>query len=154
MTALFQDSNSNPDWDELRPVLDEAMHELSNADREAVLMRFFEGRGLGEIGARLGVSENAARMRVDRALEKLRGALARRGVTSTAAALGAMLAERSVSAAPAGLAARVTQASFAAGAASGSHAGVARLAGGNQDATRDWGSGGWLPGCRSICMRQ
>ena len=119
MTALFQDSDSNPDWDELRPVLDEAMHELSNADREAVLMRFFDGRGLGEIGVRLGVSENAARMRVDRALDKLRGALARRGVTSTPAALCAMLAARSVTAAPAGLAARVTQVSFATAAASG-----------------------------------
>ena len=119
MTARFQDSNSNPAWDELQPVLDEVMHELSGADREAVLMRFFEGRGLREIGVRLGVSENAARMRVDRALGKLREALARRGITSTSAALGALLAERSVTAAPADLAARVAHLSFVIGAGSG-----------------------------------
>ena len=116
MTSCFQDSTSDPAWDELQPVLDEVMHELSRADREAVLMRFFEGRGLGEIGVRLGVTENAARMRVDRALGKLREALARRGITSTSAALGAALAERAVAAAPAGLAARVTHVSFEAGA--------------------------------------
>jgi len=119
MTELLQDPDSNSGWKELAPMLDEVMLELSKADQEAVLMRYFEGRGLGEIGIRLGVSENAARMRVDRALDKLREALARRGVTATCAALGALLVERSVSAAPAGLAARVAHTSFQVGAASG-----------------------------------
>lgn len=115
MTTLIQDSDPNPAWEEIRPVLDEVMHELSSADRDAVLMRYFEGRALGEIGVRLGVSENAARMRVDRALDKLREALARRGLTSTAVALGTALAERSVAAAPLGLAARVSGVAFGTG---------------------------------------
>jgi RNA polymerase sigma factor (sigma-70 family) len=107
-----------PDWEELRPVLDEAMHELGDSDREAVLLRFFQQRPLAEVGERLGIGENAARMRVDRALDRLRGRLARRGVTSTAAALGAALAVRTVAEMPAGLAPRVSQAALA-GAATG-----------------------------------
>lgn len=119
MTELLQDADPNSSWKDLAPVLDEVMLELNQADQDAVLMRFFEGRGLGEIGSRLGVSENAARMRVDRALDKLREALARRGVTASCALLGTLLAERSVTAAPAGLAARVTRTSYQVGAASG-----------------------------------
>jgi RNA polymerase sigma factor (sigma-70 family) len=48
------------------------MIELAESDREAILMRYFEKRQLREIGERLGLSEEAARKRVDRALEKLR----------------------------------------------------------------------------------
>ena len=99
-------------WHELHPVLDAAMHELREADREAILLRFFEGRSLAEIGATVGVAENAARMRVDRALEKLRLRLADRGITSTAAALGAALAAQPAVAAPAGLALSVAGASL------------------------------------------
>ena len=117
MNQLLQSTGPDPAWDELRPVLDDVMHELSAADREAVLLRFFERRPLAEIGTRLGLSENAARMRVDRALDKLRAALAKRGVTSTATALAAVLADEAVSAAPVGLAATVSHTAFAAGAA-------------------------------------
>lgn len=116
MNQLLQPANPDPTWQELRPVLDDVMHELSAADREAVLMRYFEHRALAEIGARMGLTENAARMRVDRALDRLRMALAKRGVTSTAAALAGVLAEQAVSAAPAGLAAQVSHAAFTAGA--------------------------------------
>jgi len=94
-------------WDQLRPMLDEAMHELSERDRNAILLRYFEGRQLAEVGAKLGLSEDAARMRVGRALEKLRGRLAGRGVTSTAAALAALLASQTITAAPAGLAVNI-----------------------------------------------
>src|SRR5437879_13494924 len=47
-------------WDQLRPMLDEAMHELSERDRNAILLRYFEGRQLAEVGAKLGLSEDAA----------------------------------------------------------------------------------------------
>ncbi len=56
-------------WQELRPVLDDAMHELRAADRTAVVLRFFEDRSLKQVGEALGVNENAARMRVDRKLQ-------------------------------------------------------------------------------------
>ena len=54
------------------PLLDDAMHELKETDREAILLRYFENRPFAEVGAKLGLNENAARMRVERALEKLR----------------------------------------------------------------------------------
>ncbi|HEY8995253.1 MAG TPA: sigma-70 family RNA polymerase sigma factor [Lacunisphaera sp.] len=96
------------DWAKVRPVLDETMLLLKDDDRTAVLLRFFENRAYGEIGARLGLSENAARMRVERALEALRTGLARRGILSTATALGAVLSAEAVSTPPAGLAAAIT----------------------------------------------
>ncbi len=128
MNQLLQTAGPDPAWEELRPVLDDVMHELSAADREAVLLRYFESRPLAEIGAQLGLSENAARMRVDRALDKLRAALAKRGVTSTATALAAVLADEAVSAAPVGLAATVSHTAFAAGAAAcGSLSAISQL---------------------------
>ncbi|MBI5768044.1 MAG: sigma-70 family RNA polymerase sigma factor [Verrucomicrobia bacterium] len=100
------------DWARLRPVLDDVMDELSDADRTAVLLRFFEKRAFAEIGAALNLSEDAARMRVDRALDKLHGLLAKRGITSTSAALGTALARQAVTAAPSGLAASVVGAAM------------------------------------------
>ena len=112
MNELLQPGDSQSQWNELRPLLDEALHDLSASDREAVLMRFFEERSMADIGVRLGLKENAARMRVDRALDRLRAALAKRGVTSTVAALTTCLAGRVVACAPAGLAVQVSQAAF------------------------------------------
>jgi RNA polymerase sigma factor (sigma-70 family) len=96
------------DWEKLRPVLDEVMDELSDADRTAVLLRFFEKRAFAEVGAALHLSEDAARMRVERALDKLRVLLARREITSTTAALATALANQIVTAAPTGLAAAIS----------------------------------------------
>jgi RNA polymerase sigma factor (sigma-70 family) len=122
MHELLSGAAPEADWDRLRPVLDAAMRELSERDREAVLLRFFEGRGFAEVGARLNLTENAARMRVDRALDKLRGRLAQHGVTSTAAALAMALASQAVVAAPAGLAATVTGTALSGAAAAGGSA--------------------------------
>jgi RNA polymerase sigma factor (sigma-70 family) len=123
MNELLQTAETDPAWghywEQVRPVLDEAMHDLKEADREAVLLRFFEHLPLAAVGERIGVTENTARMRVDRALDKLREALARRGVTSTAGALSVVLTGQAVGAVPAGLAGSVSGAAMAAaGAAS------------------------------------
>ena len=112
-------AGGSDDWRELRPVIDAALHELGETDRVAILLRFFEGRSLAEVGAALGLGENSARMRVDRALEKLRGRLSRRGITSTAAALGGALAAYPATAAPAGLAASITGSALAGAAVAG-----------------------------------
>ena len=105
------------DMARLRPVLDSALGELGEPDRSAVLLRFFEQCAYAEIGERLTLSEEAARRRVERALEKLRRGLARRGLASTASALGAALAaEAGVGASaglPAGLAAKVSAGALA-----------------------------------------
>jgi RNA polymerase sigma factor (sigma-70 family) len=128
MNQLLQSAGTDPVWEQLRPILDEAMHDLKAADREAVLLRFFERLPLAAVGARLGVTENTARMRVDRALDKLRSALARRGVTSTAGALSVILAGQAVGAVPAGLAGSVSAAALtAAGTASALSVLLARL---------------------------
>jgi RNA polymerase sigma factor (sigma-70 family) len=116
---LMQELNRDPaaqlDWARVRPVLDEVLGELGDADREAILLRFFENRDFASVGERLHVNDNTARMRVERALDKLRAQLARRGVTSTSAALAAALANQAVIAAPAGFAAVVTGAALAGG---------------------------------------
>jgi protocatechuate 3,4-dioxygenase beta subunit len=130
MNQLLESPGPDPDWQELRPVLDDAMHDLNATDRDAVLMRYFEERPLAEIGARLGLTENAARMRVDRAMEKLRTALAKRGVSSTAAALAVGLAQHAVNAAPSALTRQVSQAALAAGATGvGGSSGLTALVG-------------------------
>jgi RNA polymerase sigma factor (sigma-70 family) len=86
------------------PILDEAINQLDAEDRTAVLLRFFEERNLRSVGEVIGTSENAARMRVARALEKLETLLKQRGVTISASALATVLAGNAVSAAPVGLA--------------------------------------------------
>ena len=85
---------------------------LAETDREAVLRRFLEDQSFSAIGQALEVSEDAARMRVARALESIRAQLARRGITSSTAAISAVLAHQAV-AAPVSLAAGVSAAAMA-----------------------------------------
>src|SRR6266852_9193452 len=65
-------------WTEMAPELDEALNELNDADRQAILLRFFDEKSMRELGALLGVSEDAAKMRVSRALNRLRQQLSTR----------------------------------------------------------------------------
>ncbi|MSU51585.1 MAG: sigma-70 family RNA polymerase sigma factor [Opitutus sp.] len=117
MQLIESESDVSTDWSKLRPVLDSAMDQLSARDREAVLLRFFQDRSFGEIGATVGLSEDAARKRIDRALAKLRDLLRPHGVASNSTALAALLASQPVSAVPAGLMASVTTAALSTGAA-------------------------------------
>jgi RNA polymerase sigma factor (sigma-70 family) len=110
----------NPEWERLRPVLDAAIDELPENDRATVVLRFLERRAFAEIGRALNVSEDAARMRTERALDRLRAALAKRGITSTSAALAAIVSSQPLVSAPAGLATTMAAESLAAaGAAAG-----------------------------------
>jgi len=113
-------------WEQLRPILDEAVGQLGERDRQAVLLRFFHGLSHQEVGAVLGVAENTAQKRVDRALDKLRARFARQGVTVSSALLAAAMSANSVQAAPAGLAANVAKTSTL-GAGSGASLGSALL---------------------------
>ncbi len=117
MHALEHPTATDPDWPRLAPLLDDAVDALDETDRRAILLRFYEQRDLRSVGSALGVGDDAAQKRVSRALEKLRGWLARRGVTSSVAALATVLGTHSVAAAPAGLAAAVTSATLATAAA-------------------------------------
>ncbi|MEA2711510.1 MAG: hypothetical protein QOF78_4111 [Phycisphaerales bacterium] len=90
--------------DTLTPSLDEALLKLGEKDRNAVTMRFLQGRSLRDVGAAMGVSEEAAQKRVTRAVEKLRGFFARRGVTMDSAALASGISREATQLAPAALA--------------------------------------------------
>jgi RNA polymerase sigma factor (sigma-70 family) len=96
--------NSEAEWKKVAPSLDEAITQLGSEDRTAILLRFFEQRDFRSVGQALGSNEDAARMRVNRALEKLHSLLRARGVTLSAAALGTVLSAQAVTGAPAGLA--------------------------------------------------
>src|ERR1051326_6651811 len=95
-------------WAQVAPFLDQAMSGLNETDRNAVVLRFFESKSFQEVGASLGTTEHAAKMRVNRAVEKLRKLLAQRGVALSASVLCGSLAVHSVQAAPLGLAAAVS----------------------------------------------
>jgi len=112
MHQLLQNAGPELDWERLSPMLDKAMHQLKERDRDVILMRYFENRPLAEIGRLLSLTEDAARKRVDRALERLRALLARQGVTATTA-LASTLSAHAAQYAPASLAATLTSAALA-----------------------------------------
>lgn len=93
LTSMHDDPAGPADWEKLRPELDASIDKLNDADRAAIILRFFENKSFAAIGDLLRLSEEAAQKRTHRALEKLRTSLVRRGVTSTSAALGAVLTQ-------------------------------------------------------------
>lgn len=97
-------------WQQLAPLLDEAMGRLGETDRNAVVLRFFENKTAAEVAAALNLTEAAAHKRVNRALEKLRKIFSKRDVTLSVALIASAVSAGSVQAAPAGLAATVTAA--------------------------------------------
>ena len=95
-------------WSRIAPLLDSAVAGLREKDRQAILLRFYEGRNLRDIGLTLGASEDAAEKRVNRALEKLRKLFTKRGIDSTTAAITEQISAHSVQAAPVALVKSVT----------------------------------------------
>jgi RNA polymerase sigma factor (sigma-70 family) len=111
MRDSLEPAGGDLDWEKVRPVLDSVMQRLKAADREVILMRYFENREFPEMSDRLGLSEDAVRKRVERALDRLRLFLCKRGIT-TGASLAGVLSASAVQTAPAGLAATLTTASL------------------------------------------
>ena len=104
-------------WRQISPLLDDAMGRLGEKDRNAIVLRFFENKNLREVGLALGASEDAAIMRVNRALEKLRKFFTKRGVTHSAAIIAGAVSANSVHAAPVTLAKTISAVALAKGAA-------------------------------------
>ena len=104
-------------WQQIAPLLDTALGRLAVKDHDAIVLRFFEQKNFAEVGTALGASEDAAKKRVSRALEKLRRFFLKRGVDSTAAAIGETISAHSIQAAPVALAKTVTAVAVAKGAA-------------------------------------
>ena len=82
-STLNEDINET--WRQIAPVLDDAISKLGAKDRDAIVLRYFENKSLVEVGAAMGTGEDAAKMRVSRALEKLRKIFSKRGVRLSAA---------------------------------------------------------------------
>ena len=117
MQSIFHEPPADEAWRQMSPLLEEAMLRLGQTDRDALVLRFFEGRSLDEVGAALGASEDAAKKRVNRAVEKLRKFFTKRGIILPAAVLTAAISANSVQAAPVALAKTVTAVAIAKGAA-------------------------------------
>jgi RNA polymerase sigma factor (sigma-70 family) len=107
----------NAAWTHIAPLLDTALAELGETHHNAIVLRFFEGRNFSEVGAALGTSEDAAKKRVSRALEKLRKFFAKRGIVLPAGVLTTAISANSVQAAPVALAKIVTAVAITKGAA-------------------------------------
>jgi uncharacterized protein (TIGR03435 family) len=117
MQTELQSAAPDPLWEQMSPLLDEALASLGETDRQAVLLRFFENKSLAEVGSHLGTGEDTARKRVSRALEKLHRYFSQRGVSSTTAIIAGAISANSVQAAPVALAKSVTTVAIAKGAA-------------------------------------
>ncbi|HMJ88897.1 MAG TPA: RNA polymerase sigma factor [Candidatus Acidoferrum sp.] len=109
MNELF---TTEPDggWEQIAPHLDAALGELGEADRDALLLRYFERKSAQEMAQVLGVSDEAAQKRVSRAVERLREFFAKRGVTVGASGLVVVISANAVQAAPVTLAASISTA--------------------------------------------
>jgi RNA polymerase sigma factor (sigma-70 family) len=116
MQSTLNDAETENLWRQLAPLLEETMLRLGQTDRDALVLRFFEGCDMKEIGAALGMSEEAGKMRVHRALEKLRAYFSKRGVNSTAATIAETISANSIQAAPAALIKTTTAVALAKGA--------------------------------------
>lgn len=99
----LSDSPEATDWSHIAPMLDAAMERLRSKDHNAIVLRFFQGLSFREVAQALDITETAAKVRVSRAVEKLRIDFRARGVSlSVVAVLGAVSAS-SAQAVPAGL---------------------------------------------------
>lgn len=108
MQSTPNETNEAETWMQIEPLLDTAMGQLGRKDHDALVVRFLEGRNFKEVSAALGTTEAGAKMRVNRALEKLRRIFTQRGITLSAAMIAAAVSAHSVQAAPVGLAASAT----------------------------------------------
>ncbi len=106
-------SQSDASWEQLAPCLDDALDELSEGDKDALLLRFFEKKSAAEMAGILGISDEAAQKRVSRAVDRLREVFSKRGVAIGAGGLVVVITTNGVQAAPAGLALAVSTAALA-----------------------------------------
>jgi len=111
-TLVPPPEQAHPIWEHISPFLDEALNELSASDRHAILVRYFGGRSHKETSQKLGISEDAAKKRLSRALDRLRSILSKRGVVTPALALTAAFAACGSKAAPTGLTSSIASAAL------------------------------------------
>lgn len=103
------------DWTQIEPMLEEGMDSLEEKERAALLLRYFQGKSLSEVGEALGINEDAARKRVGRSVERLREFFVRRGVSLSEMGLTATITTNAIQAAPAALGPAVISAALLSG---------------------------------------
>jgi uncharacterized protein (TIGR03435 family) len=117
MQNILNETAFDETWKQIGPLLDAAMARLNTTDRHAVVLRYFDGKSMRDVGAALGTTEDAAKKRLNRALEKLRKFFTKHGVVSSTVIIAGAISANSVQAAPAALAKSVTAVALAKGAA-------------------------------------
>src|SRR5262249_29917092 len=90
------DETRPDEWIEIAPMLEGAMGALGDKEQDAVVLRFYQNKSFKEVGTAMGVTEDAAKMRVSRGLEKLRKYFGKRGVVSTTAIIATAISGNSV----------------------------------------------------------
>ena len=116
----ISDSKAETFWDQLMPLLDEAMAQLRDKDCDAVVLRFFENKSLREVSEVLGLEEDAAQRQIHRAVDKLRNYLLKRGVASPTTIMTGLISANAVQAAPPALAKTISVVAMGKGATAGS----------------------------------
>jgi uncharacterized protein (TIGR03435 family) len=120
MQALVNEPEpASESWNQISPMLDAALGQLGQKDHDAIVLRFFNNKSMDEVGTAMGTSENAAKVRVNRALEKLRKFFDKRGVALTTAIIAGSMSAHSVQAAPAALTQSAAAVALARGATAG-----------------------------------
>jgi RNA polymerase sigma factor (sigma-70 family) len=115
MQTTTQEPQADSIWPQLAPLLDEAMAQLREKDRDTLVLRFFQNKSLREVGAAFGMNEYAAQKRVARGLEKLRVIFEKRGISTSTGAISGTIAANSIQTVPVLLAKSVTAAAITKG---------------------------------------
>jgi RNA polymerase sigma factor (sigma-70 family) len=119
-SVLNEPASESDAWNQIAPLLETALAQLGRQDHDAIVLRFFNGKSFKEVGAAMGASEDAAKKRVSRTLEKMRQFFTKRGIVVSATGLAGTMSINSVQAAPAGLAKTISAVAFAKSAAASS----------------------------------
>jgi RNA polymerase sigma factor (sigma-70 family) len=86
------DSESEVAWSRLEPLLDQAIDDLPEELRTAIILHFLENRPQSEVAARLGVHQSTISRRIQEALDALRARLRESGLVMAVAPLASLLA--------------------------------------------------------------
>lgn len=118
LIAMTESLSTEPDadWERIEPLLDDALAELSDSDRDAIFLRYFERKSANEMARTLGISDEAAQKRVNRAVDRLRDLFSKRNVAIGASGFAVLISANAVQSAPLGLATTVSSAALLAGA--------------------------------------
>lgn len=92
--------NDEPGWNELAPLVDEALNQLPEEDRLPLVLHFLQGKNQEQVAVELGISQPTASRRIAKGVSLLRDQLKKSGVVASVAVVGTLMAQNAASAAP------------------------------------------------------